>query len=129
MSTAFAIAVWEPSTRAPSLAIDAVSAEPDLQAVPYPQVFKLTPPGSATLLKYIHAVPSAALTQFDRNGALLRSEKMSPIVLQVDDTDEQTAATQLRDHLIAAKLSLATPIPRPAVIFCRSTSSRGRRRG
>lgn len=155
LSTPFAIAVWDPSTRTLSLArdlaglkplfktrlpgggiafateyksllaIDAVSAEPDLQAVQYLQVFKLTPPGSATLFKHIHAVPPAAITQFDRSGAFLRSQKMNPIVLEVDCIDEQAASTQLRDHLIAATRRLVGTRSRIGVALSGGVDSLG----
>lgn len=83
------------------LAVEALPAEPDLDALQYLQCYKRTPRGR-TLLARVHSAPPGALTRIDRNGQLLSQQDMRPLRVDVKPISETAARDELARRIVGA---------------------------
>jgi asparagine synthase (glutamine-hydrolysing) len=83
------------------LAIDALPAQPDLDALQYLQCYKRTPPGR-TLLARVNSAAPGAITRIDANGELRSREDMRPLRVSVQPIAETAARDELARRIVAA---------------------------
>lgn len=83
------------------LALHAVPAVADLDALQFMQIYKAVPPGK-TLLRGIEPVPPGCVMQLDRSGEVQLIDHMPPIALDVRPISEAAACTELLQRLRAA---------------------------
>lgn len=88
------------------LALDAVAAEPDRDAIQYMQCYKRTPRGR-TLLAGVCSAPPGALIRFDRTGAPCGQDAMRPLEVNVRAIDEDAASRELAHRFMEAIRPLA----------------------
>jgi asparagine synthase (glutamine-hydrolysing) len=83
------------------LAIDALPAEPDLDALQYLQCYKRTPRGR-TLLARVYPAAPGAITRIDANGEPISREDMRPLSVRVQPITEAAARDELARRVVAA---------------------------
>lgn len=83
------------------LALQAVPAIADLDALQFMQIYKAVPPGK-TLLRGIEPVPPGCAMQLNRSGEVLVVDHMPPIALDVRSVSEADACSELLQRLQAA---------------------------
>jgi len=89
------------------LALDALSAIPNLDMIQHLQNCKKLPMGQ-TLLKNVNAVTAGSLTAFDSNGNLLRQQQLPKLTLDIKYLSEDVAVQNVRDALIISIQSRVT---------------------
>jgi asparagine synthase (glutamine-hydrolysing) len=89
------------------LAINALPAEPDLEALQYLQCYKTTPPGR-TLLARVHCAAPGAVTRLTADGELVSEDEMSPLRVDVQPVAEHVARDELARRMVDAIRRVAT---------------------
>jgi asparagine synthase (glutamine-hydrolysing) len=87
------------------LALHAVPAVADLDALQFMQIYKAVPPGK-TLLRGIEPVPPGCVMQIARSGEVLMMDHMPPITLDVRPMGEAAACEELLRRLREATLPM-----------------------
>jgi asparagine synthase (glutamine-hydrolysing) len=83
------------------LAIDAVPATVDLDALQYLQCYKTTPP-HRTLLQGVLSAPPGAVTHLTADGQLKSTEEMRPLRVNVRPVSETQARDELARRMVSA---------------------------